>query len=229
MLHRISLSLLVASLPLGLMACQEQGLTADELAPSNVPAFTVHFAYPSPGTRLSPEEVEHRATEGRDMMLAVHDIARQSSDWRDADRFVRSARHVHPDFDESKWEQAAGVFMFRTYFQDMETLSNDQREALAYYTDRLVENRSPEVVLIADAIERLGGHWSEAKRAEVAASAADAAEAFLARRLDCTDCPADQVLRRLDQDTRAREDRFLIEAAEATRRLRALSAEIRAE
>ena len=59
--------------------------------------------------------------------------------------------------------------------------STEVEEAIAFYTQKLLENHHPDAAVLADALARLEGSWTVARRKEAARQALGDAEAYLAR------------------------------------------------
>jgi hypothetical protein len=171
-----------------------------------------------------PEGVEPAppAVEGRHMMDAgwkVHEIMTDSRGWGEADERVQALIEATPSVVRYQVEQLAAVSILRTHLLEGNPIPDRQR-AIARYVDLLVQNRSPEATVIADAIEAMPS-MDAASRARWAAAASQAAEATLARRYDCDGCGVDEVLDRAGMG--AQRDHALASTARSITRLQTLA------
>lgn len=219
--------LFCALLVVAAVGCQDAP-SATESAPRIAPAdFRVHLKMPEPpGQTLSPETLEARAAAQTEVTKTLYRILQQAGNWREADGQVRTllATSSLPPY---ALEQTAATLMLRTQLlvdataDDGPEPNPEKLAAIAFYTELLVEHESPEGRVVAEALQALDGYWSNQKRAAVAARAAAATEAFLAKRLDCTDCP--DPLAALDASTEASNQVVLDKAVIALQDLRAMS------
>ena len=208
---------------LAMLGCREGTPTAYDLPYSATNySFVGHLGPIDNYGELSDDVKRQYVRDGIEAIGQLREIVANSNNWSEAHQRVMTELAAPSAAYQPHREQVAATLMLTTYLLEREG-DPSLLPATAHYTELLTRNRSPEVVLIADAIDRLKGYWPETKRAAVAAEAAAVGDSYLAQRLDCIDCSAEGLLRRLNQDTRAREDRFLIEAANAIQTLRTLS------
>jgi len=98
-------------------------------------------------------------------------IVKDASDWNEAHQKLRERLQGTENSPVPNYlrEQIAALSMFRTVFTDWGTdLSEEQREAVGFYTELLVTNRSPESTFVLSGLEKVEGHWSDSKVAEYA-------------------------------------------------------------
>ncbi len=113
--------------------------------------------------------------------------ARQRATWAEADAEVRrilAGIQEHPM--RQRIEQMAAHAMLNHQLMKGET-SPQKLDAVGYYTDLLIDNRSPDASMIMPALAVLELHWPEDEIASRAQEAAALAEAWLARN-PCEEC-----------------------------------------
>lgn len=213
-----TLSRALLSLPLVLTGCQAEAPVAesDQLSPA------VGFSYytaPQEGVALTREEMAAQAKASTELMRAFAQAA-ELGDWQSVERHVRAAAAQESALPPSAREQAAAAFMLDLYLLKGNA-TPEKQEAIAYHTERLVAHGSPEAARIADALDKLEGHWPEAKRRDLAARAASNATAYLAKRAECDGCSFEQVLEKAGQGAQMEHARS--ETERAVVRLRSLS------
>jgi hypothetical protein len=111
--------------------------------------------------------------------IAFRTVAKEASDWEEAHQGMQKRLKESDASPIPRYlrEQIAALSMFRTFFTDWEAdLSEEQREAVGHYTKLLVENRSPESPFVLSGLEKLEGHWPDAKVVEYADIARRSAE-----------------------------------------------------
>lgn len=140
--------------------------------------------------------------------------------WREADERVRDLLDDYPLVEDYKVAQTAGTMILQTYLLDG-PVDEDKAEAIAFYTDLLAQNGTPNAPLMERSLAALDGHWSEARIAEVAARVADAGERYVAVTADCDGCTSAEALRRVQSSGPA--DARATQVAAAAERLRALA------
>jgi len=98
--------------------------------------------------------------------ITFHNIASKASGWEEAHQEMREQLQQTENTPVPHYlrEQAAAQSMFRTFFINWEdSLGTDQRKAVGFYTELLVENRSPESPFVLSGLEMLEGHWPDEK------------------------------------------------------------------
>jgi len=100
----------------------------------------------------------------------------EGEDWAAADRRVRALLLApSEDVPPHTREQVAATLMLDRHLLAAPP-SPEALEALGHHTQALIDNRSPEASLVADALNQLQGHWSQARIQASAALAAAVAE-----------------------------------------------------
>lgn len=94
--------------------------------------------------------------------------ARSAESWQEADRAVRdilrsnsSSPHLYA------LEQVAASTMLGRWLLDGK-MSPERKQAIGFYTERLIENNSPDAALVQRSLEALQGTWSPARIAQAA-------------------------------------------------------------
>ncbi len=211
--------LALATLPI--MACQSDVPTAHE-AEAAIPAWQAlgRLSTPENFADLSAETLRHRAHTGLDEAVRLRRIVTEAPGWRTAHEGLQAALAEPTEAYQPHREEIAAALILSEHLLRA-TATPAVLEATAHYTERLVANGSPEILLIEAALVQLDGFLPEPRRAILASQAADAAKLHLARRADCMDCSLEQILERFDHSVLAENDRYLIEAVEAVKRLSA--------
>ena len=142
-------------------------------------------------------------------------IARETDNWREAHEEVQRELAASVESERFVREQTSAILMLKTYLLG-EDANADKLDAIGYYTNLLIEHKNPEGPLLADALQRLQGHWSKEEVATAASQAMVGPEAFLARRLE-------RMSKHIGTDLRATDDLFLNEAEHALAQLREMS------
>jgi hypothetical protein len=148
-----------------------------------------------------------------------------AEDWREAHEAFREELASPSEIPQYLRDQTAATLMLRTHLLGG-PVDDEKREAIGYYTNLLVEHKSPEGELIASALQELRGYWPDAQISAAAAQAASGVEVFLAKRLDRQNRTG-KALERMGKNTgldlRANDDVFLDRTASALERLREMS------
>lgn len=101
--------------------------------------------------------------------------------WRSADRRARALLAEASPVPQYTRQQLAADGMLKHWLLDGNH-TPEQRHALAFYTELMIRNRSPQAQILLPALEYLEGHWPDARIAESARVAADAARNLLQKR-----------------------------------------------
>ncbi len=211
-----------------LFACQDtpSGVSEGTTPMLNVDA-TIHMSSPEAfsNTPISRETLMERSKAATAVMNRFYRILASAEGRREADEAFREELASPSEIPSYTREQTAATLMLRTHLLGG-SVDAEKREAVGYYTNLLVENRSPEAELIATALEELRGYWPDAQIRAAAARAASGVEVFLTKRLDRQN-RAGKALARMGKNTdtnlRANDDAFLDRTASALERLREMS------
>lgn len=201
LLFSVTIALLV-------MGCdQDQGVNSDneERAPRLLHWFASGV----------PEDVElpsHRSLEERkEAMEAFKEASRAfraleyERNWKAADRRARDLLATPSSVPLYKRQQLAADRMLKHWLLDSPQTPETQ-EALAFYTEMLVQNRSPQAQILAPALQRLTDTWSDERVAEGAEIAAQAARKHLEKE---GVAPDDRIVRAMTKDAGPDEARVL--------------------
>ena len=99
--------------------------------------------------------------------------------WKEAHQKVRSILSSSSTVPQFVREQDAALVMFREYLNTdrwRDSLSQEKLEILGFYTDLLVQNRSPESELVYTGLRGLDGHWSDQRIIDAAETTIRAAK-----------------------------------------------------
>ena len=102
-------------------------------------------------------------------MRAVSDAVQSSDDWKAADRELRAfVEDVHSDPTvQSRRETVVGSSFPPGHLINDSPITPARQEAIAYYATLVIENRDVQrTASLGPSLDRLEGHWSEAKLAE---------------------------------------------------------------
>lgn len=116
--------------------------------------------------------------------------------WKAIDQKLRPLLDDYPEIEEYQVHQTAGSIMLNTYLLSGE-MTDDKAEALAFYTDLLLESGSPNAPLIERALTELRGHWTGSELSAAADAAINSAERYVAAKTDCTGCSGAELLGRV--------------------------------
>lgn len=108
---------------------------------------------------LYPDSLALEGMSAIDEVQAFDSVAASASNWRAADRNVRARLDDRSAIPAVIREQAAAHAMLLHYFGD-DSLAPDQREALGFYVDLLLDHQSPASPLIYPALQALRPDWS---------------------------------------------------------------------
>ncbi len=208
------------------IGCQDAPSSSLETDPVALPAidFIVHGNTPdSLQGKLATKEGRLAASKaGIHIFRKFHLIMGEADGWRDAHERVQRVLTGPSEYPQYRLDQTAAIFMLRMHLLEGE-MTPEKLDALAYYTNLLARHKSPEGALVADALEQLKGHWSEAQVASAAQRVAASTEAYLASRLNCTDCAGEETFERLGEEAQSTQTGFLHESASALDQLHAMS------
>jgi len=160
------------------VGCEDTSLRNQEegsLAP--ITDATMQAFGSPPQDSLSPGDVD--AENIAEETVRFEEAANSASDWREADREVQDLLTATSSIPTFVLEQSAAYAMFREFFttdQWQKNFTQEKREALAFYTSLLVENRSPESHFVYTGLKHLEGHWSPEQIKRAAETALEAAE-----------------------------------------------------
>jgi hypothetical protein len=169
----------------------------------------------------SQDELAVRAAAMQSVIAQNLEVISESRDWERAHEGVVSLLGEPSEYPTYIREQVAAAMMLRTEL--LENPSEKMLPAIAYYTQLLSDNQSPEADLMADALASLVGYWPESQVRSVAQTSVAAAEAHLAQRLDCVDCTGEKILQTLRDRTGSPAYAFYERQASGMAALRALS------
>lgn len=137
--------------------------------------------------QMPDEERQALAESGLKATVAIYQIIGDASDWQAA--HVAMKAYIDSDMEAPPYlrEQMASVRMLETLFAT-EDRSPEALEAIAYYTEFLVEHRTPEGGLLIHALKTLSATWAPEKVAAAAARGVEGVDAYLAKRYYCEAC-----------------------------------------
>ena len=223
----IACALTGALLTLSVVGCQEApSSTASEeiLLPSA--DYRVHIKSPElkEGETLSKQERKTRAEATLQAIRTFSAIMEETDGWQEAHKVVQRELAASSESFRYSREQTSALYMLRFKLLAGES-SPEKLEAISYYTSLLVANGSPEGDVILKSLRKLEGHWTNEKIVATASQAAEATEAFLSKRFDCTDCASKATVAALHKRAGAagQEDVFLSQAIGVLSQLREMS------
>lgn len=162
---------------IGLIGCDEPAQpTQEDSSPPITDASMRGFGSP-PQNSLSPGDFD--IEDLGDETAVFHRAVSSASNWKEAHQNVRDLLSSSSSAPQFILEQSAAYAMFREYFTTdhwREDLTKEKIEALGFYTDLLVENRSPESDLVYAGLRKLRGHWSDRRIVTAAEATIQAAE-----------------------------------------------------
>lgn len=175
-MSRYSLFLVVAVIFAGGVGCdnpsQEEVTDNPPLESTHMRSFGVEsFHSMSPGD----PGIERVANE----ITSIHDTVASASTWKEAHQNVQGLLDDPSPVPQSVRQEAAAQEMFKQYLKSetwSENLTEEKAEALSFYTDLLVQNRSPESDLVYVGLRNLDGHWSDRRIAAAADTTLRAAQ-----------------------------------------------------
>lgn len=103
---------------------------------------------------------------------------RNERSWREADRRARALLAMSSSVPQHTRQQLAADCMLKHWLLDGKQ-TPDKQEALSFYTELMIRNRSPQAQILRLALERLEGAWPDDRIARSARIAADAARHHL--------------------------------------------------
>lgn len=98
--------------------------------------------------------------------------------WKEANRKARSLLEKSSPVPQYHREQSAANVMLKEWLTNGSETPAKQK-ATAFYTDLLVKNNSPQAATVVRSLQRLRGHWSDARIAQAARSTVQEASATL--------------------------------------------------
>ncbi len=213
------------------------GTACEQVAiPVDVPAQSVetegitrtgHYSTPwvFDENQMPSEEREVLAEVGLKATVAIFQIIGNAADWQAAHASMKA--YIESDTEAPPYlrEQMASVRMLETLFAT-EDRSPEALDAIAYYTEFLVEHRTPEGGLLIQALQTLEKTWTPEKAAAAAARGVEGVDAYLAKRYYCEGCSGKKGgLSSVNiESVQAAEDVFLIQVEQARDQLKAMSA-----
>ncbi len=196
----------------------EELVASQPIPQLSAPKHVIKFGTPEGATSaasLSGAERQQLLERMSTMMMAFSEAVVLASDWQEADQNVRALLNAPSELSRHYREQAAANAMFQEWLLEGDA-SPEKLKATAFYTGLLVQNRSPQAATILPALERLQGHWPEAKIAEAAATAARAARA------EYEEAPS-EAQRKMNQALKIRKSGHAVKTLEAADLLEAIS------
>ena len=161
-------SLIVSAV--GLTGCgEERPPSQEEGTPPPISDASMR-GYGSPSQEsLSPGGFDIEAL--ADEMAKFDQKVASASNWKKAHQEVRDLLDASSSAPQFVREQAAAHAMFREYLntdQWRKNFTEEKANVLGFYTQLLVENRSPESDLVSAGLQALRGHWSKQRIASAA-------------------------------------------------------------
>ena len=154
----------------GLTGCgEERPPSQEEGTPPPISDASMR-GYGSPSQEsLSPGGFDIEAL--ADEMAKFDQKVASASNWKKAHQEVRDLLDASSSAPQFVREQAAAHAMFREYLntdQWRKNFTEEKANVLGFYTQLLVENRSPESDLVSAGLQALRGHWSKQRIASAA-------------------------------------------------------------
>ena len=176
--------LLVVGL-LNIMACSEEPGVAEEAESPDLQLHgsTLTLGSPIVASKLDSSSAsdlrELRRTNPEEFfaLRKIRTIAMSAATWKEADQAVRTELEEASPMPQDLREQMAAAVMLDGWLLGGED-GEEKQEAVAYYTQLLVENDVPNPVLMLRSLQKLRGYWSAQRIAESARSTVETVEAF---------------------------------------------------
>lgn len=129
---------------------------------------------PGPGTPAGDALENIAAT-----LSTVSDVMAVRGTWQQTHARMQAATAAAPDATRALVEQAAAVQMLTRVLSRGDARA--QADAAGFYVDMLARQESPELGVVADAVERFAWVWGPERTAAIATRAADTADGYLER------------------------------------------------
>jgi len=174
------------------------------------------------GEKVSEEERKFIVEHSIDDQMKMTELVRSASSWDTAHKGMQELLSEFSQLPDYIREQRAAVFMLKAA-RSLEDLTDAQREAIAGYTTKLAEYRSPEAALMLESLKRLEGYWSEGEIQFVASRGLEGADTFLNGRYYCEDCPAGKITTDPESEVHETQDVFIKELLGSVEALRLMA------
>lgn len=171
--HVIILALAVSSF--GLTGCENP--SREETKPPSLAGASMRAFGTASGEELARDDLN--AEEVGDEISVIEQTVASASTWRTADRELRNWLQSPSTVPQFLREQAAAHEMFRQYLTSdrwRADFTKEKAEAVGFYTQLLVKNRSPESDLVHFGLQKLGEHWSGRRIVDAANTTIQAVE-----------------------------------------------------
>jgi len=163
--------------------------------------LSVQLPYSNP--TYDPLELEARARTIHEVSATAGRILLENSDWESTYSAARSLMSMDVNGHEHLRDAIVATLILRNSLL-AESSSTSRNDAAAHLVEILVRVRSPEASLISDALAQLDGHVEPARLSQLAGSASEAAQEYLARRSDCETCTYAQLGAHIEGQAMAR-------------------------
>jgi hypothetical protein len=157
--------------------CQSQ--LTEPVAQFDETKFFVGQTQPVDLASLSADEVKNLHRSLADAGEAARRVMQSASDWREADRELRS---LLTDAPEASRQFTAGRFLESTLLPAR--ASNARTEAIDFYTRILIDGQNPDASIILPALTELEGVWAEDELRSARKATRHHAEKYLANNSD---------------------------------------------
>lgn len=135
-------------------------------------------ANPPAVAELPPEERRKLHRQFLNNMRAFRKAALSASSWREADRRTRALLKESSPYAQYMREQLAADWMLKRWLLEGDS-SPQKQEAVAFYTNLMLENQNPQAQIIQPALQQLKGKWSEKRIAKAASATTRRAKKFM--------------------------------------------------
>lgn len=195
---RLLLATLVAMSAIGCSDTSTDGI----LTPAaEGPSFSVKLAPLSPEVAADSIARQRAAVSAAQASRIAHEVIIPATSWQQARQQADAQTAAHPEIARDVLDQTFGAAML-TYHVLPASSPELQREA-AHYAEVLIDRNSPEVILIADAIEQARPVLTPQRRAVLALQGSELAQAQLQRTLHCGDCSRAEIQEMLGASPRS--------------------------
>ncbi len=172
-----------------LVGCESQSLNQEHSPePNEISAQNVQSRFTAvvPSHASDDDLSNSRAAlnQSLDELDSFQRLADEAETWRKAHEAIQNRLDRSSPIPQFRREQMAGHVMLTTWLNEEGDIPPEKQEALAFYTDLMIKNESPQAVEISKALARLEGHWDSERIAEAAETVATAARQHRSSTID---------------------------------------------
>lgn len=174
--------------------------------------------------QMPKEERDALSTSALKATVAIFQIIGDAANWQEAHASMKDFIKSDTETPSYLREQMASVRMLDRIFETSDR-SPEALDAIAYYTEFLVEHRTPEGGLLVQALRALEKTWSPEKVAEAAARGVEGMDAYFSKRFYCEGCSGKKggLSSVPIEGVAESDDAFLIQLEQARDQLKAMS------